>query len=165
MLVKTTCWHLLCVHSPAPRFSHYANPTIIYLGVLKGLTQVMLQVKGCEMVCKQRESIPRLSRLSPPSSYLPLPSPPPFLPLLSPLSGLSNSLRQPSGLSEAIKKVPRHRRKCHSLTKMRVNQDQYWRPQHQLKAWFTFMSCVLTVYTFIFQIPCHGKKTDSYRTM
>ena len=24
-----------------------------------GLTQVMLQVKGCEMVCKQRELIPR----------------------------------------------------------------------------------------------------------
>lgn len=61
-----------------------------------GLTQVMLQVKGCEMVCKQRESIPKPGRLSPPSSYLHLPSPPPFLPLLSPSSGLSNSLRQHS---------------------------------------------------------------------
>lgn len=39
--------------------SHYANSTIIYRGVFMGLTQVMLQVKGCEMVCKQRELIPR----------------------------------------------------------------------------------------------------------
>lgn len=30
-----------------------------------GLTQVMLQVKGCEMVCKQRGLIPRLKLLSP----------------------------------------------------------------------------------------------------
>lgn len=30
-----------------------------------GLMQVMLQVKGCEMVCKQRELIPRLRQLSP----------------------------------------------------------------------------------------------------
>lgn len=29
-----------------------------------GLTQVMLQVKGCEMVCKQRELIPGLRRWS-----------------------------------------------------------------------------------------------------
>lgn len=36
----------------------YANSTIIYPEVFMGLTQVMLQVKGCEMVCKQRELIP-----------------------------------------------------------------------------------------------------------
>lgn len=68
-----------------------------------GLTQVMLQVKGCEMVCKQRELIPRLRRLSPAgavlNSYLPPPSipssPPPTHPPPT-LSSLSNSLRQRS---------------------------------------------------------------------
>lgn len=35
-----------------------------------GLTQVMLQVKGCEMVCKQRELIPRLRQLSPAGTEL-----------------------------------------------------------------------------------------------
>jgi len=38
--------------------NHYANSSIIYTKVFMGLTQVMLQVKGCEMVCKQRELIP-----------------------------------------------------------------------------------------------------------
>lgn len=33
-----------------------------------GLTQVMLQVKGCEMVCKQKELIPGLWRWSQPLS-------------------------------------------------------------------------------------------------
>lgn len=89
---------MLCVHSPGPCFSHYANSTIIYLGVLMGLTQVMLQVKGCEMVCKQRELIPRLRRLSPASTELyryPPPPPPPTSP------SLSNSLRQHS--AEAVR--------------------------------------------------------------
>lgn len=77
-----------------------------------GLTQVMLQVKGCEMVCKQRELIPRLRRLSPAgtelNSYLP---PPAFASLhsfsssvsslLPPLSSLSNSLWQRS--AEAVR--------------------------------------------------------------
>lgn len=98
-----------------------------------GLTQVMLQVKGCEMVCKQRELIPRLRRLSPacaePNSYLP---PPPFASLpssSSPLSApsshpcpacqiVSDSVQQ--RLSGAIKKVPKHRGKCRLLTKMRL---------------------------------------------
>lgn len=44
--------------------NHYANPTIIYPRLFMGLTQVMLQVKGCEMVCKQRELIPGLRRWS-----------------------------------------------------------------------------------------------------
>ena len=71
-----------------------------------GLTQVMLQVKGCEMVCKQRELIPRLKRLSPAgtvlNSYLPPPPPPPpFTSLLPPMSSLSNSLRQHS--AEAVR--------------------------------------------------------------
>lgn len=69
--------------------SHYANSTIIYVGVLMGLTQVMLQVKGCEMVCKQRELIPRLRQIVTPEQ---LPSPLLCLPLLSPLSSLSESL-------------------------------------------------------------------------
>lgn len=109
-----------------------------------GLTQVMLQVKGCEMVCKQRELIPRLKRLSPAgtelNSYLPLP-PPPFASLhssssssLSPPSShpcpacqiVSDSIQQ--RLSGAIKKVPKHRGKCRLLTKMRLDQDQYSLP-------------------------------------
>lgn len=84
-----------------------------------GLTQVMLQVKGCEMVCKQRELIPRLRLLSPPdtelNSYLPL--------LFTSFYSFSFSLSPPSshpcpacqivsdsaqqGLSGAIKKVPK----------------------------------------------------------
>lgn len=79
-----------------------------------GLTQVMLQVKGCEMVCKQRELIPRLRQLSPAGTGLnsyPPPPPPPFASLhsqpspstlpppyptpIQPLSSLSNSLWQP----------------------------------------------------------------------
>lgn len=67
-----------------------------------GLTQVMLQVKGCEMVCKQRELIPRLRPLSPlgaeGSSAFCLPQSLHLLLLLllrlSPLSSLSNSLRR-----------------------------------------------------------------------
>lgn len=100
-----------------------------------GLTQVMLQVKGCEMVCKQRELIPRLRRLSPAgtvlNSYLPSP-PPPCLPpptLLPPCPAcqiVSDSVQQ--GLSGAIKKVPKHRGKCRLLTKMRLDQDQYSLP-------------------------------------
>lgn len=78
-----------------------------------GLTQVMLQVKGCEMVCKQRELIPRLRRLSPAgtelSSYLPtllplLPLHPPPTPSSTPpppLSSLSNNLWQRS--AEAVR--------------------------------------------------------------
>lgn len=97
-----------------------------------GLTQVMLQVKGCEMVCKQRESISRLSRLSPPYSYLPLPSPPPFLPPYPTSQIVSDSTQR--RLSEPIKKVPKHRRKCHSLAKLKLGQDQYRRLEHQLKA-------------------------------
>lgn len=64
-----------------------------------GLTQVMLQVKGCEMVCKQRELIPRLKLLSPlaakgssafsvPQSLYTPPTPTP------PLSSLSDCLRR-----------------------------------------------------------------------
>lgn len=95
-LVRTRCWHLLCAHSPEPSFSHYANSTIIYLGVLMGLTQVMLQVKDCEMVCKQRELIPRLKRLSPTCTELTL-----HLPFFASLhssfsSFLSFSLYSPS---------------------------------------------------------------------
>lgn len=105
-----------------------------------GLTQVMLQVKGCEMVCKQRELIPRLRLLSPPdtelNSYLPL--------LFASLYSFSSSLSPPSsppcpacqivsdgaqqGLSGAIKKVPKHRGTCRLLTKMRLDQDQYSLP-------------------------------------
>lgn len=81
-----------------------------------GLTQVMLQVKGCEMVCKQRESIPRLSRLSPPNSCLLLPFSP-FFPPQPACQTVSDSTQR--GLSEAIKKVPKHRRKCHWLANMR----------------------------------------------
>lgn len=70
-----------------------------------GLTQVMLQVKGCEMVCKQRELIPRLRRLSPAGAklyrYPPPPSPPSLPTFLPPLSSLSNSLRQHS--AEAVR--------------------------------------------------------------
>lgn len=128
-----------------------------------GLTQVMLQVKGCEMVCKQRELIPKLRRLSPagtePNSYLP---PPPFFASIHSFSSshacpvcqiVSDSVQQ--RLSGAIKKVPKHRGKCRLLTKMRLDQDQYGfpllpntrahpstntitdEPQHQLndKAW------------------------------
>lgn len=107
-----------------------------------GLTQVMLQVKGCEMVCKQRELIPRLRLLSPPgtelNSYLPLR----FASLYS--FSFSSSLSPPSshpcpacqivsdstqqGLSGAIKKVPKHRGTCRLLTKMRLDQDQYSLP-------------------------------------
>lgn len=61
-----------------------------------GLTQVMLQVKGCEMVCKQRELIPEAeaivtSRRGPPGPAQRACSSP--LPSSSshPLSGLSNS--------------------------------------------------------------------------
>lgn len=102
--------------------SHYANSTIIYVGVLMGLTQVMLQVKGCEMVCKQRELIPRLRQIVTPEQ---LPSPllclPPPLPLVQPVRVSDSTLQ---GLSRAIKKVPKHGRKCHRLAKKRL-QDQY----------------------------------------
>lgn len=132
--MKRRCWHLLHVHSPQPHFSHYANSTIIYLGVFMGLTQVMLQVKGCEMVCKQRELIPRLR---PPgtdlNSYFPLS----FASLYS-FSSLPPthacpacqivSDRAQQELSGAIKKVPKHRGTCRLLTKMRRAQDQYSLP-------------------------------------
>lgn len=110
-----------------------------------GLTQVMLQVKGCEMVCKQRELIPRLKRLSPAGAELNsyLPPPPPFASLHS-SSSSSSFLSHPSShpcpacqivsdsvqqrLSGAIKKVPKHSVKCRLLTKMRLDQDQYSLP-------------------------------------
>lgn len=99
-----------------------------------GLTQVMLQVKGCEMVCKQRESIPRLSRLSPPNSYLPLPSPP-LLPLLSPSDGLSNSLRQHSeGAVRGHQKGTQTQKEMPLAGKHETDQDQYGGPQHRLEA-------------------------------
>lgn len=85
-----------------------------------GLTQVMLQVKGCEMVCKQRESIPRLSRLSPPNSYLPLPSPP-----LLPLLPLSNSLRQHSeGAVRGHQKGTQTQKETSLARKHETDQDQ-----------------------------------------
>lgn len=89
-----------------------------------GLTQVMLQVKGCEMVCKQWESIPWLSQSSPPCSYLCLLLLPfsPFFPPRPACQIVPDSAQR--GLSEAIKKVPRHGRKCHSLAKMSLDQDQ-----------------------------------------
>jgi len=109
-------------------------------GVLMGLTQVMLQVKGCEMVCKQRELIPRLkaivnqpvslqlnSYFPPPPPLLP-PSQPPILlllllllllPLPRPACQIASDTVQ-QRLSGAIKKVPKHGVKCRPLTKMRV---------------------------------------------
>lgn len=106
-------------------------------GVLMVLTQVMLQVRACEMVCKQRELIPRLRQLSLASSELNLlpvppfiPSPPPFLsPSSHPCPAcqiVSDSIQQ--RLSGAIKIVPKHSVKCYLLTKMRLDQDQYSLP-------------------------------------
>ncbi|KAK5869617.1 hypothetical protein PBY51_024320 [Eleginops maclovinus] len=94
------------------------------------------------MVCKQRELIPRLKRLSPAGTernYLP--PPPPFASLHLSSSSSSSSLSAPllplcpacqiasdsvqQRLSGAIKKVPKHSVKCRLLTKMRLDQDQY----------------------------------------
>ncbi|KAI9517554.1 hypothetical protein NQZ68_004774 [Dissostichus eleginoides] len=61
------------------------------------------------MVCKQRELIPRLKRLSPAACQI-----------------ASDSVQQ--RLSGAIKKVPKHSVKCRLLTKMRLDQDQYSLP-------------------------------------
>lgn len=36
---------------------HYANSSIIYSNIFMALTQVMFQVKACEMVCKHGELI------------------------------------------------------------------------------------------------------------
>lgn len=105
-----------------------------------GLTQVMLQVKACEMVCKERGLISRLRLLSPsrtePIYYLPL--------AYASLQSFSSSLSRPSshpcpacqivsdsaqqGLSGAIKKVSKHTGKCCPLKKMRLDQDQYSLP-------------------------------------
>lgn len=107
-----------------------------------GLTQVMLQVKGCEMVCKQRELILRLRQLSLASTQLNRYPPPPPIPSLH---TFTSSLAPPSSshpfpacqivsdsiqqrLSGAIKKVPKHSVKCRLLTKMRLDQDQYSLP-------------------------------------
>lgn len=110
-----------------------------------GLTQVMLQVKDCEMVCKQRELIPRLKGLSPARTELNRYPPRslfaslllllllllflPRFPFLPTLSSLSNSLWQRSaGAVGAIKKVPKHSVKSRLLTKMRLDEDQYSLP-------------------------------------
>lgn len=142
--MKRTCWHFLCAHSPGICFSHHANSTIIYLVVLMRLTQVMLQVKDSEMVCKQTELIPRPKQLSPACPEMNR-FPPPFLfssafypsyssssstlntPFAFPaLFSLPNSLWQHSAESvKAIKKVPKHSVKYRLLTKMRLDQNQY----------------------------------------
>lgn len=115
-----------------------------------GLTQVMLQVKDCEMVCKQTELIPGLKRLSPHSLSRTHSLPPSSLAsLLSPSSSSFSSsspfsLRLPPVLYpachivsdsieaeavKAIKKVPKHSLKCRLLIKIGLDQNQYSLPQ------------------------------------
>lgn len=108
-----------------------------------GLTQVMLQVKDCEMVCKQTELIPGLKRLSP-HSLSRTHSLPPSSSLASLLSSSSSSLHLPLVLRpachivsdsteaeavKAIKKIPKHSLKCRLLIKIGLDQNQYSLPR------------------------------------
>lgn len=90
-----------------------------------GLTQVMLQVKGCEMVCKQRELIPGPKQQSQALSSRVLPF----------LSGLSNCLRQrQQGCQPPSKRCPNNVQTPHAYkNELGVRIDSALFPVHDAR--------------------------------